>query len=136
MKYLIVFLIFGILLTPIFGLFFMNHEMGKMDNMDVCPIVAFLTLTCSVGVVPMASQHISAFLSFSNNPITPFLSFAIILALAVFTWVHFRLRFLSLVTVSASEQYCLHDFRIIQLPTTKKFFNWLSLLENSPSYIQ
>lgn len=118
----------------LFGFSWMNHDMSGMETgqMTTCPLATLLSFGCTLDAISMTFLHLSAFTSFSNA--VPVLSILLALALAIIASVYIAVFRYKLI-FSSGPGYARNSFSLNSKPASiLKFYAWLSLFENSPSF--
>lgn len=119
------------LAVVIFSLVFMIPGQDGTMSGD-CPLSAIDTSTCPQNTLAMAIHHISVYTDFLNVPTrSPMVLAAVVLLLAIVGAIISSAR---LHPGSSPPARVLAD-RLSDHSHRKKIIRWLSLLENSPSYL-
>ena len=140
MRYFLALFLILFLAIAVFGFVGMNHTTAMNDGKEApgCAIPLFSSLVCVNGVIGMAIHHISAYQSFSQFQINYFGSSILLLLLSIFMagmfllW-HKSSNFLP----KYLSSFAFWHFRspAVRHNASFKFLNWLSLFENSPSFL-
>ena len=121
------------ILLALFSLDIMMH--GTNDQMfSNCPLsLATGTALCSQSAIEIAFNHISAYQSFFSVPINNSIMASIILILLTLFIILIFIENKRLLLLQPSASYTNTSYKYSS--NRKKFLDWLSLFENSPSRI-